>query len=152
MSGINELEMSIPFRARDSHLGVLVDIRHYLKVTFVTNFFGAHPSIKIPLKLGLPEEVPRVYAFNDSSVMQKESVAMIELLPSQRHSVLPVASAVPLPVAPVAVGYSQPTKQDPEAVKEFPKIPSNDFGTIDKEVTPTKQQRLCDLVPMVPSN
>ena len=59
-SGSNVVEMEIPMRSRDSYSGMLVDIRHYLKIKFVTGTFGSQPFIKIPLKIGLPNEIPKM--------------------------------------------------------------------------------------------
>lgn len=174
VSGLNEIEMEVPMRAKDSYPGTLVDIRHYLKITFITRnpLFGAQPSIKIPLKIGLPEEIPRVYAFADKS-SEVEKVALPNLSRTNQ-TILPVASAVPITTHETnnvqTVGYNDqvskgtygdhiskdfdqmPREVEPvpvrKALKQRVAIAENGPGGKSSDV----QLSLHDLVPMVPSS
>jgi hypothetical protein len=56
VSGQNEVDLQIPYSARDTYSGKLMTISHYLKVTFFTTSLVENPSTKIPIRIGNPSE------------------------------------------------------------------------------------------------
>lgn len=92
VSGHNTIKLECPLRSRDSYTGTLVDIRHYLKIKFVTNGYGSgsQPSIKVPLNVGLPEDIP-------SRIPAAAPEMSTPLDADQNDDDLPVASLVPMP-------------------------------------------------------
>ena len=101
ISGQNSVDLICPFRARDSYSGTLVDIRHYLKIKFITNSFGTQPSVKVPLKVGLPIEIPNR---NQLSIKGMDETNKVTLMVSESDINLPIASAV-APLSPS--GYDE---------------------------------------------
>ena len=91
VSGRNTVKLEVPFRSRDTVSGTLIDIRHYIKIKFVTNGFGSgsQPSIKIPIHIGLPEDIPtRVFAKANvpDSITADDDLAEATPVPSNESS------------------------------------------------------------------
>jgi hypothetical protein len=56
VSGQNQVDLQIPYSARETYSGKLMTISHYLKVTFFTTSLVQNPSTKIPIRIGNPSQ------------------------------------------------------------------------------------------------
>jgi Arrestin (or S-antigen), C-terminal domain len=151
-SGQNSVELEIPMGARDSYMGVLVDIRHYLKVKFVTGTFGSQPFIKIPLKIGLPNDIPRMLVASASSTVAKVEEDREVSGCSDIGRELPLASAVPIPYS-----TDKNCKHNDKYIESQPQSWKKASPNTTVAVTGGRQDeseaqtRLQDLVPLPPS-
>lgn len=142
VSGLNTIKLKCPLRARDSYTGVLVDIRHYLKIKFVTDYYGSgnQPSIKIPLHVGLPEKIPSLVP------VVPEMDPRIPCTPVDEED-LPVASPVPISSS-LSYDYDQreralePMPQQKGSLQYKTAVQADDEGDVDLD--------LGNLVPMLP--
>ena len=132
ISGLNTIKLEIPLRARDSYAGTLIDIRHYLKCKFVTNAYGSgsQPSIKIPLHVGLPEDIP-------SRIPPSPFLEISAPLVPEHEKELPVASPVPLSSS-LSYEYDEREKE-PEPSP--PLSSSLSYDQREKELEPMPQRK-----------
>ncbi|CAB9497568.1 Arrestin domain containing [Seminavis robusta] len=154
-SGTSSVELECPIRAKDSYAGVLVDIRHYLKAKFITDTYGVQPSIKIPLKIGLPDEIPRssIRLTSAAASTKIASVALAELpkerSPGCNNNELPLASAVPIPSSPGAKDFAVERAVEPAPSLRPKKV--NFHQAVTGQDCFEIETNLQDLIPMVPS-
>jgi Arrestin (or S-antigen), C-terminal domain len=152
-SGKNTVELDIPLGARDSYSGTLVDIRHYLKIRFATGSFGSQPFIKIPLRIGLPNEIPRM---TNLALVDSASLTLAKTEADKEVSgcsgagrELPLASAVQIPLSA--------DNNNDEHMENYlePRKKYNPNTTVtltgDRQDESKVQTRLQDLVPLPPS-
>ena len=142
VSGLNTIKLKCPLRARDSYSGNLVDIRHYLKIKFVTDYYGSRnqPSIKVPLHVGLPEKIPSLVP------VVPEMDTRIPCTPADKKD-LPVASPVPISSS-LSYDYDQ-REREPESIprqkshfQHKTAVQAGDEGDVELD--------LSNLVPMLP--
>ena len=144
-SSENDVSLECPLRVRDSYAGALIDIRHYLKIKLVTASGTTSPSIKIPLNIGLPAELPgpggmEVVPFHDGK--DKTMAVPMERFAPQ---LLPISSSA---VSPSPFPYSEKCERERELEPMPPPkvlysdVLERDDGNIEVDMS--------SLIPMLP--
>eukprot|EP00934_Nitzschia_sp_Nitz4_P002302 Nitzschia sp. Nitz4//scaffold334_size18717//5982//7915//NITZ4_008761-RA/size18717-augustus-gene-0.2-mRNA-1//-1//CDS//3329548248//2302//frame0 len=127
LSRDNHLEIVVPPTAKDSYSGNIIEVSHYVKITFFTGALVENPFIKIPIVIGhkdrdeelvmpqSPGHISTVIAEDDSS----DTDTTIEV--GSRASFVPMADAVLLgreigPSAPEEVPLYNPIQLSADSV------------------------------------
>ena len=129
VSGENCIPLSIPFGARDSYKGQIVQISHFLEIKLKTVKIVTNPVIRIPIRIGTAAEQPPL------TEIQEQSLSTILASDS-----IPIVSAVSLPADTV---YAPMTIADPT-------IMVLGGRTVVHEESEDSIERLADLEPIPP--
>jgi hypothetical protein len=149
VSGENQFDVVVPKHARDSYNGSLIQISHYLKITFFTKGLVENPSTKIPIVIGnprdpelqdsqatrLPNEPIATIIFDEEIPTTEANEIEIEV--GSRAESIPMANAVLIGQNPNTSLLDRPSPTAPdETIVVFPCNESEDEYYDTQEVIP----------------